>query len=206
MSTGSQDELIPRPEDDGEEEAELARLTTAQLLMKFPDLAPPKFVPEECRKMDESKRYNGQRFKRDHPEAYKWVIKCLAANVGYREIERMGGPKYYVVKAIGFEEGIAIKEQKRHLSNIYAIGSEVYAEKAIELADTVKSGKDAAIAGAIMADKHLQFSGEAAVRIEISGTVNVQSRMDGLYAKIQDKFEEMKRVSARVVDPEALPE
>src|SRR5690349_115761 len=104
-----QPELIPHS--DAEEDNEFD-LTAAQLLLKFPQLAPPKYVPEECRKMNESKRYNGARFEREHPEACRWVIKCLAANMGFRAIERLGGPKYYVVRAIAANHRFDVAKEK----------------------------------------------------------------------------------------------
>jgi hypothetical protein len=194
----TQEELIPRESD---EQDAIASLTTSQLLLRFPDLAPPVGVPEECRKMDEEKRYNGRHYERDNPEACKWVVKCLAAGLGWREIIRMGGPGYYVMKAIGHNHQLDVAKEKRHLASLNFIGSEIYAERAMQLAGTMKSGKDAAISSGIFTDKALLFAGDATQRIEIKATVDFRVELQRLNAEVMEKLEEMKRAEIIEIEP-----
>jgi hypothetical protein len=197
-----QAELLELPDGEGDD---LAGMTTAQLLLKFPDLAPPAFVPEECRKMSESKRYNGERFEREHPEACKWILKAVAGNLGYREIERMSGAKYYVVRALADRHKLKVNEHKRHLANMNNLLAEMATEKEMELVGDCKSLSQVSMTKGIAVDKALMLAGEPIMKLEINHKVDVTAKIDSAFNKIMEEFQNVKRAQVIEVEPEKLP-
>jgi hypothetical protein len=163
-------------------------------------------------KIDFSKEkfsYTSERLWRDRPDVAKAALRLLAEPrevMPFRRIMARLHMSYHLLRNLEISSAPAIAKEKKTLGDLMYTATEAFVERAIELAPEMKNGKDVMIAAGIGADKFLGFRGEATQRIEINATVNVQSKMDGLYAKMQEKFEEMKLAKAHVVEPAAIEE
>jgi hypothetical protein len=165
----------------------------AQLLLLF-DADLPKFIDRTKPAFD----YTGERLFRDRPDVYMSVVKLLAEQreqVSYRQVARLCHVTHRTIKAVEVREGLSIATRKKDIAELYEFGAQAMVEKAIELAPTMKSAKDAAISAGIFGEKFLQFSGEATQRIEIGITVgNIHDELRRFHE------ETMRMVEAQVVN------
>lgn len=213
----------PFPDDEGDGELPLVNrqsgsdsgsdmppelMDSEQFLLSFPELKPPKFINEVAKKA-EKERYTGERLKKDHPEVYKWLCLALAdPRMSYRRITEISGVKHYILKAIEWQEGLAIAANKKVLANKWGCVSDLVTDKLIELVPEATKIGELSVLGGIATDKRMQLLGDATQKIDITFNQGptLAEQMREMLAQAEAKFREMKQAQVVEVVTERLGE
>ena len=142
-------------------------------------------------KLEALGEFSGERLIARRPEVYRAIVKMLAEGLSGSSIARACQVSRNTVAAVQEREGFSIEQAKKELLATIRRGSQIAAERVVELLPHLNSAKDAAITLAVLVDKAQLLSGEATARVE---RVEV----------CQDKLSEM-LASLPVLDAEVVP-
>jgi hypothetical protein len=158
-------------------------------------------VGEDIKPIDTTElRYNytGERFLRDHPDRAALAIKLIALGFSNKAIEAKVHCEHRVVRELRYRCITEINEQKAELRKIIFPGVALSAEKALELLETCKNSKDAAITHGILRDSYMLLSGQPTSIVDMTARVDIAGQMRNLLAEAEEK---MKMAIAHVVEP-----
>lgn len=135
-----------------------------------------------------TKRCTGQLlFERDR-KVYDELLQALAAGKSVRYCMKMWGLGTHTVLAISRREKLEVATRKAALADAMLLGAEVYAEKAIELADTCEDAYAAAGTAKMLAETSNLMRGQAT---SIMGAVIVHVDANAMAAKLAEKARRM---------------
>lgn len=156
--------------------------------------APFLFLESELgfEKLEAVGEFTGERLLARRPETYRAIVRMLAEGLSGSSIARACQVSRNTVAAVRDREGYSIEQSKKELLATIRRGSQIAAERVVELIPSLNSAKDAAITLAVLVDKAQLLAGEATSRIE---------RLDNAS---EDKLREM-LASLPVLDAELLP-
>lgn len=135
--------------------------------------------------------FTGERLLSRRPETYRAIVRMLAEGLSGSSIARACQVSRNTVAAVREREGYSIEQSKKELLATIRRGSQIAAERVVELLPSINNAKDAAITLAVLVDKAQLLSGEATSRVE---KVEVS----------QDKLSEM-LACLPVLEAEVLP-
>ena len=145
----------------------------------------------EFEKVEALGEFTGERLVARRPETYRAIVRMLAEGLSGSSIARACQVSRNTVAAVREREGYSIEQSKKELLATIRRGSQIAAERVVELLPHIQNAKDAAITLAVLVDKAQLLSGEATSRVE---KVEVN----------QDKLSEM-LASLPVLEAEVLP-
>ncbi len=145
----------------------------------------------EFEKVEALGEFTGERLIARRPETYRAIVRMLAEGLSGSSIARACQVSRNTVAAVREREGYSIEQSKKELLATIRRGSQIAAERVVELLPHIQNAKDAAITLAVLVDKAQLLSGEATSRVE---KVEVN----------QDKLSEM-LASLPVLEAEVLP-
>jgi hypothetical protein len=145
----------------------------------------------EFEKVEALGEFTGERLVARRPETYRAIVRMLAEGLSGSSIARACQVSRNTVAAVREREGYSIEQSKKELLATIRRGSQIAAERVVELLPHIQNAKDAAITLAVLVDKAQLLSGEATSRVE---KVEVN----------QDKLAEM-LASLPVLEAEVLP-
>jgi hypothetical protein len=161
-------------------------------------------VGEEIREFDRSGlayNYTGERFLRDHPDRAALAIKLIALGFSNKAIEAKVHCEHRVVRELRYRCITEINEQKSELRKIIFPGVALSAEKALELLETTKSAKDAAITHGILRDSYMLLSGQPTAIVDMNTRVDIAGQITHL---LQEAELKMKEAKASVIEDRPL--
>jgi hypothetical protein len=143
-------------------------------------------------------QYTGERFLRDHPARAKIAIKLIALGFGNEPIAKKVHADHRTIRQLRYHPQVIgeVEKQKDELRAVIFPGMMLSAERAIELLPNVQNARDAAVTHGIFRDTFMQVSGIPTAKIEISGHVDIDAKIEHL---IKTATEEMKAAKARLV-------
>ena len=145
----------------------------------------------EFEKVEALGEFTGERLVARRPETYRAIVRMLAEGLSGSSIARACQVSRNTVAAVREREGYSIEQSKKELLATIRRGSQIAAERVVELLPHIQNAKDAAITLAVLVDKAQLLSGEATSRVE---KVEVN----------QDKLSEL-LASLPVLEAEVLP-
>ena len=145
----------------------------------------------EFEKVEALGEFTGERLVSRRPETYRAIVRMLAEGLSGSSIARACQVSRNTVAAVREREGYSIEQSKKELLATIRRGSQIAAERVVELLPHIQNAKDAAITLAVLVDKAQLLSGEATSRVE---KVEVN----------QDKLAEM-LASLPVLEAEVVP-
>lgn len=113
-----------------------------------------------------TRQCSGQLLRTREPTVYAEVVKCLAAGHSVRDLMRMFGLGTHTVLAIARIEKLNVATRKALLADAMLLGAEVFAHRAIELADHCDSAFEAAGTAKSLAETGNLMRGQATQIIE----------------------------------------
>lgn len=161
-------------------------------------------VGEDILPIDESElRYNytGERFLRDYPERAALAIKLIALGFSNKAIEKKVHCEHRVVRELRYRCITEINDQKAELRKIVFPGVALSAEKAVELLETVKNAKDAAITHGILRDSYMLLSGQPTSIVDMNTRVDIAGQIQNLLLEAEEK---MRQAKATVIESEPV--
>lgn len=154
--------------------------------------APFLFLESEIgfEKLEAVGEFTGERLLARKPEVYRAIVRMLAEGLSGSSIARACQVSRNTVAAVREREGISIEQQKKELLATIRRGSQVAAERVVELIPHIQSAKDAAITLAVLVDKAQLLAGEATSRVE---------RVDATEDKLRDMLAALPVLEAEVL-------
>ena len=143
-------------------------------------------------KLEATGEFTGERLLSRRPETYRAVVRMAAEGLSISATARALGVSRNTVAAVREREGFTIEQSKKELLATIRRGSQIAAERVVELVPHIQSAKDAAITLAVLVDKAALLAGEATSRIERIDTAG------------EDKLREM-LASLPVLEAELVP-
>jgi hypothetical protein len=113
-----------------------------------------------------TRQCSGQLLRTREPTVYAEVVNCLAAGHSVRDLMRMFGLGTHTVLAIARVEKLNVATRKALLADAMLLGAEVFAHRAIELADHCESAFEAAGTAKSLAETGNLMRGQATQIIE----------------------------------------
>jgi hypothetical protein len=113
-----------------------------------------------------TRQCSGQLLRTREPTVYAEVVNCLAAGHSVRDLMRMFGLGTHTVLAIARVEKLNVATRKALLADAMLLGAEVFAHRAIELADNCESAFEAAGTAKSLAETGNLMRGQATQIIE----------------------------------------
>jgi hypothetical protein len=113
-----------------------------------------------------TRQCSGQLLRTRHPTVYAEVVSCLAAGHSVRDLMRMFGVGTHTVLAIARIERLNVATRKALLADAMLLGAEVFAHRAIELAEDCDSAFEAAGTAKSLAETGNLMRGQATQIIE----------------------------------------
>ena len=113
-----------------------------------------------------TRQCSGQLLRTREPTVYAEVVKCLAAGHSVRDLMRMFGLGTHTVLAIARIEKLNVATRKALLADAMLLGAEVFAHRAIELAEHCDSAFEAAGTAKSLAETGNLMRGQATQIIE----------------------------------------
>jgi hypothetical protein len=141
-------------------------------------------------KLEAVGEFTGERLLARKPEVYRAIVRMLAEGLSGSSIARACQVSRNTVAAVREREGISIEQQKKELLATIRRGSQVAAERVVELIPHIQSAKDAAITLAVLVDKAQLLAGEATSRVE---------RVDATEDKLRDMLAALPVLEAEVL-------
>lgn len=120
----------------------------------------------EFEKVEALGEFTGERLVARRPETYRAIVRMLAEGLSGSSIARACQVSRNTVAAVREREGYSIEQSKKELLATIRRGSQIAAERVVELLPHIQNAKDAAITLAVLVDKAQLLSGEATSRIE----------------------------------------
>ena len=154
--------------------------------------APFLFSEEEIgfERLEAVGEFTGERLLARRPETYRALVRMLAEGLSGSSIARACQVSRNTVAAVREREGFSIEQQKKELLTTIRRGSQVAAERVVELIPHIQNAKDAAITLAVLVDKAQLLAGEATSRVE---------RVDATEDKLRDMLASLPVLEAEVV-------
>ena len=134
--------------------------------------------------------FTGERLLARRPETYRALVRMLAEGLSGSSIARACQVSRNTVAAVREREGFSIEQQKKELLTTIRRGSQVAAERVVELIPHIQNAKDAAITLAVLVDKAQLLAGEATSRVE---------RVDATEDKLRDMLASLPVLEGEVV-------
>ena len=134
--------------------------------------------------------FTGERLLARRPETYRAIVRMLAEGLSGSSIARACQVSRNTVAAVREREGFSIEQQKKELLTTIRRGSQVAAERVVELIPHIQNAKDAAITLAVLVDKAQLLAGEATSRVE---------RVDATEDKLRDMLASLPVLEGEVV-------
>lgn len=130
--------------------------------------APFLFAEEDLQfeKVEALGEFTGERLLSRRPETYRAIVRMLAEGLSGSSIARACQVSRNTVAAVREREGYSIEQSKKELLATIRRGSQIAAERVVELLPSINNAKDAAITLAVLVDKAQLLSGEATSRVE----------------------------------------
>jgi len=141
-------------------------------------------------KLEAVGEFTGERLLARRPETYRAVVRMLAEGLSGSSIARACQVSRNTVAAVRDREGFTIEQQKKELLTTIRRGSQVAAERVVELIPHIQNAKDAAITLAVLVDKAQLLAGEATSRVE---------RVDATEDKLRDMLASLPVLEGEVV-------
>lgn len=113
-----------------------------------------------------TRQCSGQLLRTREPTVYAEVVNCLAAGHSVRDLMRMFGLGTHTVLAIARVEKLNVATRKALLADAMLLGAEVFAHRAIELAEHCESAFEAAGTAKSLAETGNLMRGQATQIIE----------------------------------------
>ena len=113
-----------------------------------------------------TRQCSGQLLRTREPTVYAEVVSCLAAGHSVRDLMRMFGLGTHTVLAIARIEKLNVATRKALLADAMLLGAEVFAHRAIELADNCDSAFEAAGTAKSLAETGNLMRGQATQIVE----------------------------------------
>lgn len=135
-----------------------------------------------------TKRCTGQLLFERERKVYDELLNALAAGKSVRYCMKMWGLGTHTVLAISRREKLEVATRKAALADAMLLGAEVYAEKAIELADTCEDAYAAAGTAKMLAETSNLMRGQAT---SIMGAVVVHVDSNAMAAKLAERARRM---------------
>lgn len=135
-----------------------------------------------------NKRCTGQLLYERDRRVYDDLLQALAAGKSVRYCMKMWGLGTHTVLAIARRERLEVATRKTALADAMLLGAEVYAEKAIELADGCEDAYQAAGTAKMLAETSNLMRGQAT---SIMGSVVVHVDANAMAAKLAAKARRM---------------
>lgn len=120
----------------------------------------------EFEKVEALGEFTGERLVARRPETYRAIVRMLAEGLSGSSIARACQVSRNTVAAVREREGYSIEQSKKELLATIRRGSQIAAERVVELLPHIQNAKDAAITLAVLVDKAQLLSGEATSRVE----------------------------------------
>lgn len=154
--------------------------------------APFLFSEEEIgfERLEAVGEFTGERLLARRPETYRAIVRMLAEGLSGSSIARACQVSRNTVAAVREREGFSIEQQKKELLTTIRRGSQVAAERVVELIPHIQNAKDAAITLAVLVDKAQLLAGEATSRVE---------RVDATEDKLRDMLASLPVLEGEVV-------
>ena len=154
--------------------------------------APFLFLDSEMgfEKLEAVGEFTGERLLARRPETYRAVVRMLAEGLSGSSIARACQVSRNTVAAVREREGYSIEQSKKELLATIRRGSQVAAERVVELIPHIQNAKDAAITLAVLVDKAQLLAGEATSRVE---------RVDATEDKLREMLASLPVLEAEVV-------
>lgn len=141
-------------------------------------------------KLEAVGEFTGERLLARRPETYRALVRMLAEGLSGSSIARACQVSRNTVAAVREREGFSIEQQKKELLTTIRQGSQVAAERVVELIPHIQNAKDAAITLAVLVDKAQLLAGEATSRVE---------RVDATEDKLRDMLASLPVLEGEVV-------
>lgn len=151
------------------------------------DLLPKASHPLEVA-AEEKRQCTGAYIRAHAPEMYREIIEQLAAGASARELSRLFGINLRTVCAIARIEKLNVAARKSHLADVMLMGSEVFAGRALELAEGCESAYEAAATAKMLAETSNLYRGQATA---IHAGVIVKVDASGAAARLAARAAEM---------------
>lgn len=163
------------------------------------DLLPKASHPLEVA-AEEKRQCTGAYIRAHAPEMYREIIEQLAAGASARELSRLFDINLRTVCAIARIEKLNVAARKSHLADVMLMGSEVFAGRALELAEGCESAYEAAATAKMLAETSNLYRGQATA---IHAGVIVKVDASGAAARLAARAAEM-GLTAGEISPLAL--